>query len=133
MKFRPQIVLKEVILSYNRYLQTRIYTTTGRTRNLYFWSNFDPNLPPENGRNKKTFFEEKIYPSGYPNQAKSRPYLLSIFNEKYNYFLLYLAFFGLQMGPGSKLTRSQVRLAPLFQKPLFAGQLLVKKFWSQLI
>ena len=41
---------------------------------------------------------------------KSRPYLVSISNEKYNYFLRYLAFFGGKRGPKPKNgeVRSQV-------------------------
>ena len=76
---------------------------------------------------------ENICLSGYPNQSKSRPYLISIFNEKYNYFLRYLGIFRVQMGPGSKIKRSEVRLAPLFQKPLINTLLLLKQFWLQLI
>ena len=56
---------------------------------------------------KVNSFHEKIYPSGYPNTQKSKPYLLSIFNEKYNYFLLYLVFFLAKKGP--KLKDQEVR------------------------
>ena len=49
----------------------------------------DPNLPPENDQSQK-------YSSGYPNE--SRPYLLWIFIENCNNFLLYLGFVGVQMG-----------------------------------
>ena len=34
-----------------------------------------------------------LYGANYPNQSKSRPCLLSILDENYNYFLLYLGFF----------------------------------------
>ena len=40
----------------------------------------------------------KKKPSGYPNESKSRPCLLLIFIENYNNVLLYLGFFGVQMG-----------------------------------
>ena len=40
---------------------------------------FEPNLPPEDGQNQKQL-------SSYPNESKSRPYLLSIFNENYSSF-----------------------------------------------
>ena len=42
----------------------------------------------------------------------------------------YLGFFWVQMGPGSKIKRSQLRLAALFQNPLIKGLLLVKQFRS---
>ena len=84
------------------------------TENFYniqsvsFWSNFDPNLPPEDGRNKS-------------NKSKSRPFLRPISSENYNNFSLYLGFFRVQMCPVSKIKRSQLILAPLFQKPSVKG------------
>ena len=93
---------------------SHIFKETGQTQSLSFLSNFDLNLLPEDGWNQ-------IQPSGYPNWSKSRTYLLSIFNEKYNYLLCYLDFFQAHMGPGSKIQRSLLRLAPLFQ------QLLIKR------
>ena len=39
------------------------------------------------------YFEQKNYPSGYPNIQKLRLYLVSNLNEKYIYFLPYLVFF----------------------------------------
>ena len=71
--------------------------------------------------------------NSHQNNSKSKPYLLSIFNENYNNFLLYLSFFLVQMGPVSKIKSSQLRLELLFQNPLIKGWLLVKQFWSKLI
>ena len=62
----------------------------------------------------------------YQNKSKSRPYVLSIFSENCDNFLLYLCFFQVQMGSVSKIKRSQLRLALLFQKPLIKGKILVK-------
>ena len=56
-----------------------------------------------------------------------------MFNENYDNFLLYLGFFRVQIGLVSKIKRSQLRLAPVFQKPLIEGQVLVSQFLSQLI
>ena len=70
---------------------------------------------------------------GYPDQSKLRPYLVSIFNENYNFLICYLGGFLLQMGSGSKLKRSQLRLASLFKKPLIKNQLLMKQFRSKFI
>ena len=84
------------------------------------WPQF---IPWRSAKSKKvnTFdkintFDEKIYPSGYPNMQKLRLYLVSILNEKYNYFLWYFALFRAKLG--LKIKRSKVRLAPLFRKPL---------------
>ena len=68
---------------------------------------------------KSNPFLGKNYPSGYQNQSKSEPYLVSIFNEKYNNFLL-------------KNQEVEVRLAPVFQKPLIKSWLAVKKFSGSL-
>ena len=48
-------------------------------------------------------------------------------------FLLYLSFFWVQMGQVPRIKRSQFSLAPLFQKSLIKGQVLVNQFWSVLI
>ena len=95
---------------FKAFWKNKIFTETGCTQ----MSNFDPNLPFENGQNQK-------YLSHYQSKSKSRPYLLSVFNENCNYFLIYLVFFRVQMGPCSKIKRSQLRLAPLSQKPLIKG------------
>ena len=59
-----------------KFLKTEVFTTTGRSQSLHFWSNFDSNLPAEDGRNRKRYiFPRKNYSIGYPNQSKPRPYL----------------------------------------------------------
>ena len=57
---------------------------------LFF--SFCPTLRPffsmkEAGIEKSKNFVEKTTPSGYPKFAKSRPYLVPIFQKKYDYFL----------------------------------------------
>ena len=66
-------------------------------QSVSFWSNFDANLPNEDGRNQKQA-------TRYRNNLESKSYLLSTFNENYNYFLLYLDFFWvwLDNGPRAK-------------------------------
>ena len=92
----------------------RFLKSSNFLRKIFTVPEFDSNLCPEDGQNEKE-------PSDYPSKSESRPYLLSISNENYNNFLLYLGFFRVQMGPMSKIMRSQLRLAPLFQKPLIKG------------
>ena len=60
-------------MPFKAFWKNRIFTEAERTQSLHFWSNFDPNLPPDDGRNQKKLFisQEKIEPSGYPNQSKS--------------------------------------------------------------
>ena len=55
----------------------------------------------------KNFSMKKIYPSGYPNMQKSRLYLVSILNKKYNYFLRYFSYFLVKVGVWSKVKRSK--------------------------
>ena len=52
---------------------------------------------------QSNYILKKVQPSGYSNQSKSRFYLLSVFNENYNYILLYLGFFGGANGPRAKV------------------------------
>ena len=64
-----------------------------------FGPTFPPHHPPlftpEDSRGKKkiSISVEKLQPLGYPNMAKSRLYLLSSFQAKYNHFLEYLGYF----------------------------------------
>ena len=74
------------------------------TFGLHVWSSFDPFSPLKMTEIKKTkYFQDKIQPSGCPNIAKSKPYLLSILQEKYDYFLLYFGYFLPKKGSGHKL------------------------------
>ena len=77
------------------FLITLIFKETWHAQSLGLWSNFDFTLPPQDGWNQKK-------PSGYSNQSISRPYLLSIFNEKYNYLLHYLDFFRYKWAQGQR-------------------------------
>ena len=62
----------------------------------------------EKRKGADTPFCTRLYGASYPNQSKSRPYVLSILNENYNYFLLYLGFFRVHISPGSQIERSQI-------------------------
>ena len=48
------------------------------------------------------------FQSGYPNKSKSKPYLLSTFNESCNYFLLSLGFFCVQLDNGPRVKDHKV-------------------------
>ena len=69
---------------------------------------------------KSKYFFWKTIHQNYSNIQKWRPYLVSIFNEKYNYFLWYFVFWH-KWAQKSKIKRLEVRLAPLFRKPLYMG------------
>ena len=62
---------------------------------------------------KSKYSQEKKLPIGQCKSVKikARPYLISIFNEKCNYFLWYLSVFQVRMGAGLKIKKSEVRLA----------------------
>ena len=92
-------------MSYNALPKNLIFATTGHTQNLRFCSNFGSNLPPEGVRNRPN-----IYVSGKNNMTKyPKIQALSRFNFelKYNYFLRYMRFSSLKMGP--KLKDQEVR------------------------
>ena len=63
------------------------------------WSNFNPPFSCEDDRNRKNCYSAgKHLPLEYPNISKSRLYLISLFREKYYYFLHYLAYFWQEHG-----------------------------------
>ena len=47
---------------------------------------------------KTKYFKDKTMPSSYPKIANSRPYLVPIFQEKYDYFLSYFGRFLVKKG-----------------------------------
>ena len=98
--FWPQVVLIVLQMPFKAFGKTWIFTETELLPqfNPWRWSK----------SKKVNSFWKKIYPSGYPNQSKSRPCLLSVSNENYNYILLYLGFCCVQMVPRSKIRRSQL-------------------------
>ena len=65
----------------------------------------------------KYSLKEKIYPSGYPNIPKPRPYLFSISYEKYDYFLF--------------SNRSESKFDLLYYSLVLLAHLPLQKVWSQ--
>ena len=51
--FWSQVVLIVAEMSFRAFWKTQIFTVTGHTQSLSFWSNFDHSLTPEDGRNQK--------------------------------------------------------------------------------
>ena len=61
--------------------------------------------------------KDKTTPSGYPKIAKLRPYLVSIFQQKYDYFLFYFVRFLVKKGRGHTLkTRTFLKIFNPFFK-----------------
>ena len=60
---------------------------------------------------KNKYFRENLEPLDYQNMSKSRPYLLSPFREKYNYFLHYLGYICLETGQGHTFKGQNQNLA----------------------
>ena len=88
------------------------FMEAGCYQSVHFFFSFCPTLTPfypmKQADIKKTnIFGDKIQPLGYPNIAISRPYLVSIFQEKYDYFLLYFGCFLLKKEVWSHFERSQ--------------------------
>ena len=110
LTFCPQIVLVVVQMLFKRFWKALVFTENFKSTQSF---EFSVQVRPQ--------FTSWRWPSGYPSKSKSRPYLLSIFIENYHKCFLHLCFFGYKGGPLLKIKRSQLRLAPLFQKPLSKG------------
>ena len=53
-------------MPFKAFWRTRIFTVTGLTPSLRFWSNFDPNFPPEYGQNQgPAFFQFSVLLFGF--------------------------------------------------------------------
>ena len=64
---------------------------------------------------KTKYVQDKTTSSGYPKIAKSRPYLVSIFQEKCDYFLSYFGPFLVKKGRGHSLKARNQNLTYLLQ------------------
>ena len=124
--FWPRGVLIVLQMPFKVFLKSQIFAETWHTPNLSFWSNFDANLPLEDGQNQKQLF-------GSPDFSKSRSHFLSIFNKNYNFLMCYFGFFRVQIGPGSKINRSQLKLASPFLKRLIKDYNKWQKLWEKLL
>ena len=84
---------------FKAFWKTRIFTETGDVpKVLVFGSKLVPSLPHEDGRNQTAIWLSK----GVKIKA-----LLTL-NENYDYFLLHLVFFRVQMGNGSRVKDQDV-------------------------
>ena len=102
-----QLVHLVVKQSFKTFWKTLIFTETGRTQSLSFWSNFDPNLPPK--IKEYIFSMKKKIAITLLKSFKMKALFPFIFNENYNDFLLYLGFFQVQIKKGySRLLRATV-------------------------
>ena len=65
------------------------FMTTGCRQSLYYWSNFDPDLPPEMAEVQKSrWFQRKKLAIELSKSFKMKAQSFSIFREICNYFLL---------------------------------------------
>ena len=89
----------------------RIFENSNFYRNRTFpkfalFFSFWPTLRPFSSwrrpkSNKLNIHQDETTPSGYPKIAKSRPYVVPIFQEKYDYFLSYFGCFLVKKGAWS--------------------------------
>ena len=107
LKFGPRLFLMEI-----KTLLQEFFKNSNFSRNRTFpkfarFFGFCPTLRPffsmkeAEIEKSKYFFRDKTTPSGYPNIAKSRLYLVPIFQEKYDYFLSHFGRFLVKKGAWS--------------------------------
>ena len=81
----------------------------------------------ESGIEKKlSIIMDKIQPWGYPNISKSRPYLVSIFQEKYDCFCPILTVFILKKDRSQSLNDWNQKLT----EPILEPRILGLRVWS---
>ena len=82
---------------------------------LRFCPTLGPIYPMKEAKIEKSKnFKVKIQASGYPNRAKSRPYLVLIFQEKHDYFLLHFGPFLVKKGTWSRVNGSESKSNPAY-------------------
>ena len=96
---------------------------------VQLWGRFSPWRRPKS--KKLTAGNDKTTPSGYPKIAKSRPYLVPIFQEKYDYFLSYFGCFLVKKGAWSHFKGSESKFDLPYCSLTILGHVPVKNFWSQ--
>ena len=81
---------------------------------------------------KITGSEEKLQPLSYPNMSKWSLYLISLFREKYDYFLQYLGYFYQETGRGHKSKEYNQNLTNTILSTRFLVNFLSKNFGSNI-
>ena len=121
---------------FKNFLKIQIFTEIGRSKNLDFFKvfvqlcgRFSPWRRPKS--KKQDILSYKTMPSGYPKIAKSRPYLVPIFQEKYDYFLSYFGCFLVKKGAWSHFKGSESKFDLPCCSLTILGHVPVKKVWSQ--
>ena len=107
LKFSPDVVSKERKTVFKNFWKIQYFTKSAHSQILPFFKVFAQLWPHftlwrRSKSNKLNGCQEKIFPSGYRNIAKSRPYLVLIFREKYDYFLLYFGCFWQEISQDQK-------------------------------
>ena len=120
LKFTPQLVfMGSKKLFEESFENSNFYRNRTYPKFAVFFS-FCPTLRPffsmkEANIEKTKYAKEKTTSSGYPKIAKSRTYLVSIFQEKYDYILSYFGRFFVKMGRGHTLKAQNQNLTYLLQ------------------
>ena len=120
---------------YKKFWGILFWTKTARYQSFKFFWNFaqlwGPFTPWRRPKSKNlNNFKEKVQASGNPKIEKSRPYLFSPSNEKYNYFLLHFGHFGVKKGAWSIVTGSQSTSNIAYTGTTICGLLNMQKFRS---
>ena len=80
---------------------------------------------------KNKYFKDKTMPSGYPKIVNSRPYLVPMFQEKYDYFLSYFGCFLVKKGAWSHFKGSESKFDLPYCSLTIVGHVSVQKVWFQ--
>ena len=116
-------------------MKIQFFTEIGCTQSLHFfsvfiqlWTHFYPGRRPK--LKKLNIPMNKTTSSGYPKIAKSRPYLVPIFQEKYNYFLSYFGCFLLKKGAWWHFKGSESKSHLAYAGAMVPGVLNMQRVWS---
>ena len=111
LKFGPELVFQEIKTLFEKFFENSNFYGD-RTYSIFtffslfveLWPRFSPWTRRKSKKVNKVYtYEDKTTLSTYLSIPKSRPYPLSIFQEKYDYFLSYFGCFLLK-GPNQNLT-----------------------------
>ena len=94
---------------------------------VQLWPRFSPWRRPKS--KKLNTLQDKTTPSDYPKIAKSRPFLVPIFQEKYDYFLCYFGRFLLKKGAWSHVKGSKSKSNLDYAGTTIPGVLNMQRVW----
>ena len=134
LKFAPQLVFmgsKTVFFENSNFYRNRTYPKFALfSVFVQLWGCFSPWRRPKS--KKLNVLQDQTTPSGYPKITKSRPYLVPIFQEKYDYFCPILVVFWWKKGRAwSHFKGSESKFDLPYCSITIVGHVSVQKVWFQ--